>query len=135
MNIRNYSKVRILHKSILKVRYILTIAQCKSFCVTHFKEMITKIGKASGRISLKKIARYCKECGVWYWRKLWLSIYCPCCHMKLTDELKNPIIPKEIRMVKWNLKNRDRRNKYKSEWAKEKRRRLKECVNAPFVAT
>lgn len=48
--------------------------------------------------------------------------------MKLTDELKNPIIPSEIRMIKWNLKNRDRRNKYKSEWAKAKRRKLK-CVN------
>lgn len=84
--------------------------------------MITKIG---GRVSLKRIARYCGECAVWYWRRLWLSIYCPCCHKKLTDELKNPIIPSEIRMIKWNLKNRDRRNKYKSEWAKAKRKKLK----------
>jgi hypothetical protein len=95
--------------------------------------MVTNNG---GRAFMKKVARYCRECTVWFWRKFWLSIYCPCCHKKMHDELKNPLVPPEVKRVEyfrqWNLKNREKRNKYKSEWAKEKRKRLK-CANVTFA--
>lgn len=108
----------LLHNTVLKVEYTLT---CKQFCITHFKEMITKTG---GRSFMKRIGRYCRQCTVWFLRKFWLSLYCPCCHKKMHDELKNPIIPVEVRKTeylrKWRLENRDKWNAYKRDWYKQR---------------
>lgn len=108
----------------------MTGSQCKQFCITHFKEMITN---QIGRVSMKRIARYCGQCAVWFWRKFWLSVYCPCCHKKMHDELKNPTIPADIKRKHyfriWRRKNRDRVNEYKRNYYKNH----KQEVHCPVI--
>lgn len=110
----------------------MTGSQCKQFCITHFKEMCTQ---KIGRIFMKTLARYCTECVVWYWRKLWLSIYCPCCHKKLREKLSNlgkklkykrkPLTPTQLEHQRlynreYRKKHREQKNAYQRAWYRQR---------------
>lgn len=85
---------------------------------------------------MKNIARYCGQCTVWFWRKFWLSIYCPCCHKKMHEKLKQSFDVKRKEYFKlWRIRNRDKINKYKRDLYRQQKEKQNKVVRIYILHT